>query len=318
MTRALLITNPAAARTEARAVRAVLDTLRAGGWAVDVLATMRPGDARRFAEEARQRRFDVVVCYGGDGTAMEIAAGLLGSGIPLGLVPGGTGNLLAGNLRLPRGPVAAARAMLTSGTLAVDLGAVEREDGVHYFAVAAGTGFDAELMARTQSADKHRWKMGAYVARAIEMAPRAASVPHRVSVDGRVHEVPAAMLLVANCGEIVPPLLRLHRDVVPDDGWLDVMAVRADGLLDGVGAFWDWLRASSGTGPTGSAANGSGHVWFNRGRTVRVEVLEGEPRPVQLDGEAAGTTPFEARVIPGALPVLADAAAVPGRTRQPA
>ncbi|MGH7699228.1 MAG: diacylglycerol kinase family protein, partial [Gemmatimonadales bacterium] len=74
MTRALLITNPVAARAEARAVRAVLDTLRAGGWTVDVLATVRPGDARRFAEGAREQACDVVVCYGGDGTAMQIAA----------------------------------------------------------------------------------------------------------------------------------------------------------------------------------------------------------------------------------------------------
>src|SRR5436309_8626968 len=104
MARALLIAKPAAARTDARAVTAVRDTLRRGGWSVEVLATGQPGDARRFAREARDAGFDAFVCYGGDGTAMEIAAGAVGSGIPLGLVPGGTGNLLAGNLRLPRDP----------------------------------------------------------------------------------------------------------------------------------------------------------------------------------------------------------------------
>jgi diacylglycerol kinase family enzyme len=102
VTRALLIANPAAARTDARAVQTIRDTLRGGGWTVEVRATARPGDARRFAREAREQGFDVFVCYGGDGTAMEIAAGAVASGIPLGLVPGGTGNLLAGNLRLPR------------------------------------------------------------------------------------------------------------------------------------------------------------------------------------------------------------------------
>jgi diacylglycerol kinase family enzyme len=325
VTRALLITNPAAARTEALAVRAVVDTLRAGGWSVDVLATMRAGDARRFAEEARRQGYDVVVCYGGDGTAMQITAGLLGSGIPLGLVPGGTGNLLAGNLRLPRNPVAAARAMLKAGTRPVDLGVVERSDGPHYFAVAAGAGFDAELMARTRAAEKHRWKFGAYVVRALEMLPRVTSVPHRVTVDGRVHETPCAMVLVASCPELAPPLLRLRADAAPDDGELDVVALKADGVFDSLGAFWDLLRGSLGGGDAGGAgrrrgwgngarrakrgANGSatGRVWFDRGTTVRVEVLEGEPRPVQLDGEASGATPFEVRVLPGALPVLAGA-----------
>jgi diacylglycerol kinase family enzyme len=146
--------------------------------------------------------------------------------------------------------------------------------------------------------------------RALEMLPQVASARHRVTVDGRVHEVAAAMLLVLNCGEIIPPVLRLRADIAPDDGWLDVMAVRADGVLDGVGAVWDWLR--------GSGGRSASHVWFERGKTVRVEVLEGEPRPVQLDGEAAGATPFEARLLVGALSVLADPAVLARRRRQPA
>ena len=61
MTRALLITNPAAARTDARAVTAIRETLRGGGWDVEVLATLGPKDARRFAAEARDQKFDVLV-----------------------------------------------------------------------------------------------------------------------------------------------------------------------------------------------------------------------------------------------------------------
>ncbi len=297
MTRALLITNPAAARTDARAVTTVRDTLRAGGWTVEVLATMRPGDARRFAQDARAQQFDAVVCYGGDGTAMQIAAALAGSGVPLGLVSGGTGNLLAGNLRLPRRPAAAARAILHGRPTAVDLGVVEREDGPHYFAVAAGAGFDAELMAETAAAAKRRWKMGAYVARALATLHRVTSAPHRVTVDGQAHELSAAMVLVANCGELFPPFLRLRKGITPDDGWLDVVALRADGAVESVGAFWDLLRG---------AANGAGRVWFARGRTVRVELAAHPPRPVQLDGEPTGTTPFEARLMPGALSVLVE------------
>ncbi|MGH7701100.1 MAG: diacylglycerol/lipid kinase family protein, partial [Gemmatimonadales bacterium] len=225
-----------------------------------------------------------------------------------GLVPAGTGNLLAGNLRLPRGPVAAARAMLRGRPVALDLGAVERGDETHYFAVACGAGFDAELMARTATGEKHRWKMGAYVARAVEMLPRVASAPHRITVDGRPSDVEAAMVLVANCGEIIPPLLRLGPGIAPDDGWLDVVAMRADGVISSAAAFWDLLRG---------ATNGASRVWAARGRTVRVEVRGHPPRPVQLDGEPAGETPFEARLVAGALSVLADPAAVPHLTRQP-
>src|SRR5256885_10101328 len=104
---------------------------------------------------------------------MEIAAGAVGSGIPLGLVPGGTGNLLAGNLRLPRDPAAAARVILAGRTAALDLGSVERADGTHYFAVCGGTGFDAQLMADTAAAEQRRWEMAAYVMQAFAALPSA-------------------------------------------------------------------------------------------------------------------------------------------------
>src|SRR3989442_8819878 len=110
MTRALLITNPFAARADARAVTAILKILGRGGWNVDLRTITGPGDARRIAEESLGEGFDVLVSHGGDGTAMQVAAGIAGSGIALGVVPGGTGNVLAGNLRLPRTTTGAARA----------------------------------------------------------------------------------------------------------------------------------------------------------------------------------------------------------------
>ena len=302
MTRALLIANPAAARTDARAVTAIRDTLRRGGWTVEVRATAQAGDARRFAREATEQGFDALVCYGGDGTAMEIAAGAVDGGIPLGLVPGGTGNLLAGNLRLPRDPAAAARVILAGRTATIDLGTVERPDGTHYFAVCGGTGFDARLMARTGAAEKRRWKMAAYVMHALATLADVTSPLHRVTVDGTAHELPAAMVLVANCGELVPPFLRLRDNVAPDDGWLDVLVLRADGALQSLSAFFELLRPPR---------NGARRLWFGRGRTVRVEVLEGPPRPMQLDGEPAGNAPFEARLLPGALRVIVDPRSAP-------
>ncbi len=291
-----MITNPVAARTDAGAVRAVLDILRGGGWKVEILATHRPGDARRFAEEAQTVGFDVLVSYGGDGTAMQVAAAIAGSGVPLGLVPAGTGNLLAGNLRLPRSPGAAARAILRGRPRALDLGAVERADGTHYFAVACGAGFDAELMAGTAAAAKQRWKMGAYLVRALTVLPAVTSTGHTVTVDGQRHEVDAAMVLVANCGELVPPFLRLGQAIQPDDGWLDVVAVRAEGVVGSVAAFVDLLRGIE---------SGATRIWSARGRAIEIVVTEGPARPVELDGEAAGTTPVAIRLLPHALSVLA-------------
>jgi len=108
--------------------------------------------------------------------------------------------------------------------------------------------------------------------------------------------------LVANCGELLPPFLRLGDDIAPDDGWLDVVALRAEGALESVSAFLELLRRPR---------NGSRRLWFGRGRTVRVEGLEGPRWPLQLDGEPQGEAPFEARLLPGALTVIVDPTTAP-------
>ena len=296
MTRALVITNPFAARADARAVTAILKILGRGGWNVDLRTIKAPGDARRIAEESLGEGFDVLVSHGGDGTAMQVAAAIAGSGIALGVVPGGTGNVLAGNLRLPRTSTAAARALLTARARAIDLGVVQRSDGAHYFAVVAGTGFDAELMAATGREQKRRWKFAAYIARAAMTLPSVRSAPHRVTVDGTAQELRAAMLLVLNCGQLPPGFLKLRADLSPDDGWLDIVALDADGAFQSASALAELFLGNR---------NGRGRrVWWARGRAVTVEVMDGAARPVQLDGEVTGTTPFEARVLPGALSVL--------------
>ena len=118
-----------------------------------------------------------------------------------------------------------------------------------------------------------------------------------MTVDGVARDLPAALVLVANCGELVPPFVRLRDDIAPDDGWLDVLVLRAEGAIESLRAFAELLRR-----PT----NGARWLWFGRGRQVRVDVLEGPSRPMQLDGELWGNTPFEARLLPAALNVLVD------------
>src|SRR5258708_6832959 len=113
---------------------------------------------------------------------MQVAAGVAGTAIPLGIIPGGPGNILARNLRLPADPAAAARLLLTARRMPIDLGLVERADGPHYFAVCCGAGFDAELMVATDSVSKRRWKMAAYVGAAFAALPRVPLVPHALTM----------------------------------------------------------------------------------------------------------------------------------------
>lgn len=297
MTRALIITNPAAARTDARTMQSVMDTLRRGGWQVELRATGGPGDARRFAADGVAAGVDVVGVFGGDGTTMQAAAALVGSRTSLGILPGGTGNLLAGNLRIPANPVKAARMMLEGRAVPLDLGRMDRADGPHYFAVACGAGYDARVMAETSTADKHRWRFAAYVATVFRLLPDLRNLDHYITVDGVEFEASASLVIVANCGEVIPPFVRLRSGIAPDDGLLDIIVLRADSLVSSVRAVWELLREH------GSAAPGTGRIGYARGRVVTVESHPAQP--VQLDGEAHGKTPFTATIVAGAITVIA-------------
>jgi YegS/Rv2252/BmrU family lipid kinase len=294
--RALLITNPAAARTAALAVNTILTTLRGGGWDVEVLATGGPGDARHLAQYGVAEKVDVVAVFGGDGTAMQAAAALVGTDIALGVIPGGTGNLLAGNLRIPASPARAARALLRAKPRLFDLGRMERPAGPQYFAVACGAGYDARVMAGTLSEHKRRWGMAAYVATTLRLMSELRSTLHSITIDGVEYEANAAMVLVANCGEVIPPFVKLGPGITPDDGLLDVVVVRADNFPQSLRAVWDLLRLRPG------ASGPDAYVGHARGREVKVET--DRPQPVQLDGEPGGTTPFTASVVPGAIRIM--------------
>ncbi len=298
MPRALLIANPNAARTQAATVRSIEQIITGAGWDLEVMATGGPGDARRHAEFAVTEGFDVAAVFGGDGTTMQAAAALVGSTTSLGIIPGGTGNLLAGNLRLPVNPLRATEAMVAGVPRALDLGKIRRDDGDHYFAVACGAGVDARVMTETESAQKHRWGMFAYVATTFRILPHIRSVPFEITIDGTVHEAEAAMLLVANCGEVIPPLVKLGKGISPHDGLLDVVVFRTNSIPQSVKAVWDLLTERSGTyGEDVSVA-------YGRGREIGVRVLGDASQPVQLDGEAGGETPFTATVVPGAIRVM--------------
>ncbi len=293
MARALLIFNPAAARANQRVVRSVSRVFSQEGWNLEVVGTTRPGHAEDLARQGVADGAELIAVYGGDGTTMQAVRGLVGQEVPVGLIPGGAGNLLAGNLRLPRNPTAAARVAARGVAKRIDLGRLRREEGERYFAVACGAGFDADLMARTSGAAKRRWRMGAYVAQFWGALHDVKLVAHTITVDGTILEVEAVMVMVANCGELMPPFFRLREGIAPDDGIFDVVVVNATTVVEGIDIT---LRMLTGR------VKDHHRVRYARGRSVTVETAE--PRPVQFDGEPGGVTPFTADVVPNGVRII--------------
>ncbi len=144
---ASLIYNPAAGRHRLKErVPALLAALRESGFAAEALPTAGPGDATRLAHERAAAGDEAVFAFGGDGTIREAAAGLIGGETALGILPGGTTNVLARALLLPLDPLAVARAAGGYRTLPLDVGICDSGQGRFPFLMMVSCGLDGWLL----------------------------------------------------------------------------------------------------------------------------------------------------------------------------
>jgi len=220
------------------------------------------------ARDAVERGCDAVIACGGDGTVRAVLEGVAGSNTELGIVPLGTGNLLAGNLGLADGldafPVA-----LSAPATTLDTATVNGER----FAVMAGVGFDAMMIRDASSGVKERFGSAAYIASAARNLP-AKVVSAAVTVDGRdVFEGRTAMVLVGNCGRVTGGL-EVFPDADPADGRLDLAVLSAERARDWATVLWRLVRGK----PQPSEL-----VTRHRGEVIEVHL--DEPVAYELDGE---------------------------------
>lgn len=285
--RVLLIVNPGSRRGIRRQTQAEAAFAKRGV-ACDLVLTERPGHAGEIAE-ARGRGYDAVFTLGGDGTVMEVIGTLAHSDVPIGVLPGGTGNLIARVLGIPLRVGKAVEVLLDGDEARIDLGSI----GGHRFAFAAGMGVDARMVETTTKTLKSRFGVLAYFwtgARAALSQDRFTVV---ATVDGQRHERVATMVMVANFGAVFRDLITLGPRIRQDDGLLDLCVFSPKGFKDSVRVTWRLLRKDFRTDPC---------MLYTAGRRLRIET--DPPRPVQADGDLVGMTPIEVVVEPLAAHVL--------------
>ncbi|MGQ4402817.1 diacylglycerol kinase family protein [Streptomyces hayashii] len=253
----------------------------------------------------------VVVC-GGDGTLRASADALAGSGVPLALVPCGTGNLLARNLGLPLSPTAALDAALRGAPRRIDLGRIEGDGlAATHFAAMSGAGLDAAIMEHTDDRAKSVLGWPAYVLGGVG----ALRTP-RMRLTVRLDDAPALhrtarMVLIGNVGTVQggTTLLPAAR---PDDGRLDLLILDPRGVGGWMRALATLLRGRARTthrpsavdAVTAQSGDGSGvPVEFFTFR--RAELTFGDVQSRELDGDPVPPGRLlTAEVRPGALTVL--------------
>ena len=280
--RVAVVINPIKAQADA-ARDAVIIACRKGGWADPVFYETEEDDpgfsmARRAVEEGA----DVVLAAGGDGTIRAVGESLAGGDVPLGLVPLGTGNLLARNLKADLADphhsvdVALFGSQKAIDTVAVHLETDDDRTEDHRFLVMGGAGFDAQIMADTKDDLKDLVGWAAYGEagfRHLFNRPRWAR--YRID-DGPWESKLVRSVMVCNCGELTAGLILVPEAKI-DDGVLDLVVMTPRSLVG-------WL------GMVAKVAFRHRHelpvINYYSGKKARVEFHE--PIEYQVDGDPLG------------------------------
>jgi len=248
-----------------------------------------PGSGQ--AREALSQGAELVCAFGGDGTVRAVAEVLADTDVPLGLLPGGTGNLLARALELVVHDVEEAlEVALTGRDARIDVGTVRADGGdEQVFVVMAGMGLDAETMARTDERLKAAVGWPAYVLAGLRAAVGGGFTARVQVAGGTVVRRAAKAVVVGNSGRLQGGL-ELMPDAAIDDGLLDIAVVAPRGAAGWARTLWT----------VATAGRQHRHLKLQQAEAVRVR--SNAPTPTQLDGDPIGEhRELEFRVRPGAL-----------------
>ena len=256
-------------------------------WSVEV--TQAEGDGVELARWLVAQGAQIVAVYGGDGTICEVATGLAGTQAALGILPGGTGNVLAYELGLPRDFVAAAQLLVSEHAIRlVDLGEV----GHRRFLLRAGVGLEAAAIERTPRELKDRFGLLAYGIGGLQALIESRPMHYFLELDGETHDTQGVICTVANAAHLGLPGLRLPPMVDIEDGKLDVYVLRRVDLT----LIAQFVSDRAG----GDLRIGDLQHW----QVTRVKISVDPPQTVQVDGDHLGMTPVEIHCLPQSLHVV--------------
>ncbi len=258
-----------------------------------ILGTAASGDAIRLAQEAVANETNLLIVAGGDGTINEVAQAVVGSATALAILPSGTANVLAKELRLPRQPEELAKLIATGRTRNISVGRASKPDGgwSRYFILMAGIGLDATIIETVNPIQKKRWGLGSYIAAGLKTLATWPLHPFSLNFNAQKHD--ATFAIVANGANYaawftIAPKSRLESD------HLEVCVFNSRSRLIYLSyAFLSLFGA---------------HTWSSQ--VIYEPVTEtyansSNTTPVQLDGELVGHLPMHFECVPHALRIVA-------------
>jgi YegS/Rv2252/BmrU family lipid kinase len=256
----------------------------------EISLTRNSGDAERFARQAAENGVDIVAAYGGDGTVMEVARGLMGLETPLAIFPGGTANLMAMELGIPKVlSKAAALAVDEHSTIhSIDVGKSE----AGYFLLRVGMGFPARKVEYADRELKNRFGVMAYTLAALKAINAKDVANYHITVDGKSFNIRTLACEVYNAGNMGLPGTSPVPGISVEDGLLDLVVLR---------------EKVSQTLLTHDIEHSirPGDDLFDHWQARQIYIESDPPQPVHIDGEMVGATPVTLDILPRAIRILA-------------
>ncbi|MBV1757667.1 MAG: diacylglycerol kinase family lipid kinase [Dethiosulfatibacter sp.] len=248
----------------------------------------KPGDIVR--DRLENGKFDFVVAAGGDGTVSQVINGLIDSGLPLGIIPVGTGNMLARSLDLPL-KIDKAVALISGPHVLKKIDAMRINNRI--CVLNASLGISAKVMRDTKSESKNRFGLLAYIWEALGKLFKIKRSYITINIDGKTTKHHAIEATVFNSGIIAETLYPKGPDIRIDDGHLDVLIISFKTIRDYPLYILRMITKKTSKNLTD---------FIEANKSVMIESTVS--MPLQVDGEIFGTTPVEIEVLPSAITVI--------------
>lgn len=292
--RVFVVLNPVAGTSDPETVKqAIALYCQDHHWQCDIHETQPDEDLQGLVKGALRNGVDMVIAAGGDGTVSQVVSGMLNSQVPMGILPAGTGNVLARNLTIPL-DLRSALGVLGSEHSVQEMDVMEVNQK-ECFVLNVSVGISSLVMRNTVREEKRRFGFLAYIWHAIDSILHTDMHRFRLRIDGRSIRVVASELMIANSKFMGLQPQMGNVDIQPDDGQLDIFIVRTQAFRDYLNIFAAFLlRRKEEYDPK---------LYYLQSREV-IEIQTERPLPAQADGEEVGTTPLAIRLIPRGLRVV--------------
>ncbi len=284
-----VIINPGAG--QAKPVLQIMNTVfKQAGITWNTSITQEPGDGKKFAQQAVEAGVDLVAACGGDGTVAEVASGLIGTHVPLAILPGGTANVMAIELNIPQDFTLACELLCGEAysLRPVDMG----HAGNRPFLLRIGLGLEAAMVEGARPDLKFRVGTLAYAFSILQALQEPLTAQYELILDGELVRCEGVTCIVANTMNLGMRGSTLSSTATVSDGLLDVFVIRKADLSTLVS-----LATSVVTGQENLQA-------MQHWQAKAVTVVSDPVQTVQVDGEIVGQSPVQAQIIPQAIHIV--------------